>query len=190
LLHLLALDEAERLSSQGQEYVQRLQSVAGKISGMTHFLREMVRIQRQPQQPGDVVLGRFLTELKGELHRHLPEHTFTWEPAGDDATVFADRRLLLRGVAALIQTAAAALPATALRVGLSVQPGADASLLRVAVSAEGVATPADSATTSIERRLEFALARETLALAGITCRLDPADRLAFVLTIPHRSVHG
>jgi light-regulated signal transduction histidine kinase (bacteriophytochrome) len=191
LLHLLSIDEGERLSPQGQEYLQRLQSVAGKISSMTQFLREMVRLQRQPAQVGEIVLGRFQSELKGELHRHLPDHSLTWGPVPSDTRVLADRRLLLLGVTALIQAVAAALPTSALHLGLATQQRPEGTELRLTVAPHGVATPGVSTTTNVERRLEFTLAGASLALTDIACRIDQAaDRLAFVLTIPHRSIHG
>jgi hypothetical protein len=191
LLHLLAIDEGDRLSPQGQEYLQRLQSVAGKITGMTHFLREMVRLRRQPAQPAEIILGRFQNELKGELHRQAPDHAFTWDAAPADTPLLADRRLLLIGATALVQAAAAALATTALHLGLTMAPAPEGTELRLSVTPQGVATSGVSATTTVERRLEFALACASLALTDIACRLDPAaDRLAFVLAIPHRSTHG
>jgi hypothetical protein len=211
LLHLFVMDEIEQLSPQAREYVQRLQSVARKIGGMAHFLRELVRLHRHQPEVGEIVFARFLTELKGELHRQLPNHTFTWQTQFEAATAVADRRLVLPAAAALVQAAADALGSASLQLSLSTRAaddGADDGVIwRIAVApaphaavagapvgsaaAAGVATTRLSPTTNFERRLEFVLGCEFLAHADIACRVEQgAGAVVFLLTIPDRSAHG
>src|SRR5688572_8407908 len=116
LLHLFAMDEAEQLSPQALEYLQRLQSVAHKISGMAQYLRDLIRLDRHQPDVGEIAFERFAGDVKSELNRQMPEHAFTWNTQFAAPTAVADRRLLLPAVVAFVQGAAEALGATDLHL--------------------------------------------------------------------------
>jgi hypothetical protein len=189
LLHLFAMDEADQLSPQAKEYLQRLQSVAHKIAGMAQYLRDLIRLERHQPDIGEIAFERLVHDLKAELQRQLPEHAFTWNTQFPVGSAVADRRLLAPAAIALVHGAAEALGSTDLHLTLrsAGQPSGGAALtLRIAPApAAALAGMAATATTNSERRLEFALGVELLALANIDCRReDAAGAIAFVLTFP------
>jgi hypothetical protein len=197
LLHLFVMDEADQLSPQAREYLQRLQSVAHKIAGMAQYLRDLIRLERHQPDVGEIAFERLVNDLKAELGRQLPEHSFTWNTQFAVASAVADRRLVVPAAIALVHGAAEALGATDLHLTLrtsapptsatptSAQPGGGPALrLTVAPPREAGSAQASPASNT-DRRLEFALGVELLALANIDCRrYDAAGAIAFVLAFP------
>lgn len=185
LLHLFVMDEADQLSPQAREYLQRLQSVAHKIAGMAQYLRDLIRMDRHQPDVGEIAFERLVNDLKAELHRQLPEHAFTWNTQFGVSGAVADRRLVVPAMIALVHGAAEALGAMELHLTLrsSATPeGGVALRLTIAPPRDvGPSTP----LPGHDRRLEFALGVELLALADIECRRDDAGgAIAFVLTFP------
>jgi light-regulated signal transduction histidine kinase (bacteriophytochrome) len=209
LLFLFNSDESERLSGPAQEYLNRLRSVAHKISGMAQFLRDILRLTRHEPDVAPIPFDRFVTELKAEVQRNLPEHDIRWDHRLQTAAGFADRRLLLQAAAALVQAAADLLATKTLQITVTTKPeGTTEVQCRVTVAPAGlagaagattdagaakgtVATAPLSTTTSIERRLEYTLAQEFLSLTGVSCRVDDLRGVvAFALTLPQRTSHA
>src|SRR5688500_827743 len=62
LLHLFAMDEADQLSPQAREYLQRLQSVAHKIAGMAQYLRDLIRMERHQPDVGEIAFERLVND--------------------------------------------------------------------------------------------------------------------------------
>src|SRR5437667_10877292 len=81
LLQLLSLEEADRLTEVGREYVRRLHSAAGRAAELLRFLKEMERLHSFTVQQEMVPLSALARELQGELQRRHPgvEFDFAWQ---------------------------------------------------------------------------------------------------------------
>src|SRR5271163_4567236 len=64
LLQMLQLDEAERLSTDGQEYLRRLQNVAQRTNAIARFLKEMEKLHSYISKPEEITLTLLAREIQ------------------------------------------------------------------------------------------------------------------------------
>lgn len=204
LLQLFLWDEAAQLSSQGREYFERLQSIAGKTMALAQHLKELARLQRYQPRGECLTFASVVDELRAEMQRSDPDCRWTWQSRWRQETFRADRHLVQQALLQLLRGARAALAAPALIVDMATAATAGEHIewTIAALPGEGSApAPAQAAAPASERRggdvndqrLAWTLAQEYLAAAGIVCRAEAAPApgaAAFTLIIPNRSPHG
>jgi hypothetical protein len=96
LLHLLEMEEVDRLSNDGREYLHRLHHVAKKTATLVDFLKEAVRVLSCVPKPGRVDLREIIEELRLESRIFL-DGTPTWSADLAVPAVTGDEALLHRG---------------------------------------------------------------------------------------------
>jgi len=178
LLQLLQMEELDRLSPDGREYVERLTSVARKAAGMVRFLKEMGRLQRYEPQLEDVTLAALARELRAELNQLCPDRVLEYQWDWQVPSVRADYRPLSQALIALLQGYAEGADASCVIQGTSrdMPPWVELEF-RVLPAAlrDGRAG---------EQRLEVLLAREWLAAWGAELTLDPDVAGRFSVRVP------
>src|SRR5262249_49346487 len=103
LLQLFAWDEAAKLSPQGREYFERLQSVARKTLAFTQFLKEADRIQKYSIHAESVSMAQLADDVRVDAQRLFPETTWTWRTAWQVEQVRGDHRLMQHGLVHLLR---------------------------------------------------------------------------------------
>ena len=193
LLHLLELDEGERLGSEGREYVGRLHRVAQKAATMSRFLRELGRLQRAPGSPAEVDLALLLPALATDLGQRLPETALECAAEWEETAVRADPRLLQSALVELVAFTASAARWQRGVARLTTRERPDGVELTGQVFEHGAAAPAAEAPRRpAEPALEVVLAGEWLRDAGgrlVSAHASPAGG-HFVVLLPRANPHG
>jgi light-regulated signal transduction histidine kinase (bacteriophytochrome) len=167
LLQMLELEEAGRLSEEGQEYVTRLRRVAGKAGAMARFLKEMSRLDGYRVCLEEVSVSALRRQLKVEFQQSVPDATFDCPAGGDIPVISADPRLLAQGLVEVLRSVAERLAVPRYELRLSAFRADGGVELHVELSAAGqLASAHYPERTPIAERLEFMLAREILATFG------------------------
>ncbi|GEM_PF-6375671 len=186
LLQLFAWDEADKLSPQGREYFERLQSIAAKTSAFVQFLKEMARLQRHTPLGEKLALAQVVDEVRADAARMYPEHAWTWKIGAVAETLAGDRRLLQQGIVQLLRFAICSGIGPAPTVELKSARQPDHLSLSIAVRCAPEAMRAPSEAGLIEARLALTLAQEYLACVDIACRQvegSAAGAMTFALMI-------
>ncbi|HZZ80859.1 MAG TPA: hypothetical protein VFE62_20320 [Gemmataceae bacterium] len=189
LLKLMSLEETERLSEQGQEFLRRLQNASQHASSMVRFLKEMSGLATRAARSEPIALAELARELQGELQRRYPgrQFSFAWEwqtpKVTGDARIFAEA--LLEMYAGLTHA-----DAQRSRVSATSRETADGVELTFCIEEQPAAPAPPSAgkPRSLEERLPIVLAREWLALCGaVIGPLSTGGADAhFSVTVPNR----
>ncbi len=177
LLQLLQMEELDRLSPDGREYVERLGSAARKAGGMVRFLKEMGRLYSYQPQFEEVSLGALARELRAELNQLYPgralEYAWDWKVP----SVRADYRPFLQAVLELLQLRVEAAGSVVCQIqGCARERAPWVELDFQVVPAAGRA--------NLDQRLEVVLAREWLASGGAELTLDPNEAGRFTILVP------
>ena len=178
LINLIEMDESENLDATGRDYLARLKSVARKMGSMADFLRELAQLPRATPVRERIDLAQLVRELAAAAR--FSGIAITWETRLRVDAVVADHRAVHQSLADLTQLLAENRPAkgavfsfnsTALSTGVRVELG-----LR----------PSPGITMeSIERRLDYVLARERLAAINVELLFAvPGDSIMFALVFP------
>jgi light-regulated signal transduction histidine kinase (bacteriophytochrome) len=192
LLKLLSMEESERLSEDGREFVRRLQSATRYASSLARFLKEMASLNGRSACLEPIALGELGRELQGGVQHLHPNWRFTFAWDWQVPTIIGDVRLyvqaILELVAGLLHPGAGACRLT----GTSQE---HADILELAFYLEAQPDPdctgADLAAGRprvVEERFEIVLAREWLALCGAGVEVLTADaaECRFSLIVPNR----
>lgn len=177
LLQLLQMEESERLSADGREYVERLGSAARKTAGMVRFLKEMGRLHSYQPQFEEVPLVALARELRAELNQLYPgrtlEYTWDWKLPG----VRLDYRPFLQAVLELLQLRVEAAGGAACQVLGMARDQPPWVVLDFRVQPV-------PARANLDQRLEIVLAREWLASGGAELILNPEEAGRFSILVP------
>ena len=180
LLQLLSLEEGNRLTGAGLEYVRRLHNAAGRAAEMVRFLKEMERLRSFAARRESVALDPLARELQGELQRRHPKVEFEFAWQWDVPTVLGDSRVYL---VALQELLIDQFDAAAERCQMSGTSGRRSDKIELAFALAPVKTAA-----SVEPRMATVLAGEWLNLLGATVELAPPenDSSRFAILLPGR----
>lgn len=94
LIQLLEMDEKDRLSEQGRDYLTRLSRVSRKALDMSRFLKEMTRLMTIDERASPIELPRFMEEVRAEARLLWPEVRFELSSDFEVDTVVGWPRLL------------------------------------------------------------------------------------------------
>ena len=185
LLQLLHAEEADRLSPDGREYVQRLLNVSRKAAGMVRFLKEMGRLNGYTARPEEVTLPALARELKAEVARLFPHRAFTFDGDWDVPAVQADPKLFTLALVELLRCCVDRTAGPACHVHGASRLTPDG----VEVSFHVEAARLDNGSAAPEPRTDLLLAREWLAAWGAHLSFAEGGT-GFTVLIPDPVTHG
>ena len=154
LLHLVEMEEVDRLSNDGREYLHRLHRVAEKTATLVDFLKEAIRLVSYEPKRGRVDLGDLIEELRLES-RTFFDVVPAWSVELGAVAVVSDESLLLRALTELLRGLAG--KSTVAAVRWESRSDGDATIVQMAMR---FASPA--ASPWIDPRLDVVLARARL----------------------------
>ena len=106
LVQLLEVEEKERLSAEGREYVGRLQGAAGKAQDMVQTLRELVEALQNDEPAQEAALAAAVAEAAAVLKQLCPESTVVYDGQAVPWPARLGRRGLQRALSLLLPRAA------------------------------------------------------------------------------------
>ncbi len=174
LLRLLQVEEIDRLSPDGREYVARLASAATKAGAQVRFLKEMSRLHSYQPRLHDLALPSLARELEADLNQPgrvgVIEYQWHWQRG----SIRVDQRTFCQGLLGLLQE--------------QLERGHDHSLIQgtahagpACVQLEFCVTPARGPAQPGHDTL---LARELLAVSAAELTLDTEQRGRFSILVP------
>ena len=193
LLHLLELDEADRLSDEGRECLRRLKRVTQKTAGQARFLKEMGRLGTGKPAVATISLGTVVREVENELRQQLPSATVHCRVAGDVQPFAADPRRLVLACMEITRCLLERFPTIPCVLRLSGRARADG------IDLDGELTLADDATGNIApprprlmEQCEIVLAEELLAFWGsrLSNVCEEKDSSRFTVIVSASTGHG
>ena len=178
LLQMLQMEELDRLSADGQEYVERLNSAARRAGGLVRFLKEMGRLYNYEPQFEEIALAALARELRAELNQLYPAQALEYEWHWEEPTVRADHRPFYQALLGLLQ-GRVEMAGAACRIGAGSRatPGGIELDFRVVPAAQ-------AGRAAMELRPEVLLAREWLAAGGAELTLGPEETGRFTVLVP------
>ena len=198
LLQMLQLEEADRLSPDGQEYVRRLQKVTQRTAELARFIKEMCKLNGYVGKPEELSQQVLAREIQGALKQHFPDKQFRFDWQWAVPSIVGDYRTVLQALIEILSWSAA-------RQGNVCQvTGAAAEKENQLVVHFGLATvdptPDNTPQTvskpdvqpSPEQRMEIILAREWLAVSNATLAMpsknvgDGPGECEFTIHVPNR----
>jgi hypothetical protein len=178
LLQMLQMEELDRLSPDGREYVERLNSAARKAGGLVRFLKEMARLHGYQPQLEEVALSGLARELRAELNQLCPQQTLEYSWDWEVPSVRADYRPFYQALLGMLLGRVEA-------AGPICRLGAGSRAVARGVELEFRVAPAPPAgRNALEQRPEVVLAREWLAAGGVELAFDPEEVGRFTLVLP------
>src|SRR5262245_18876076 len=109
LLQLLQMDEADRLSADGQDYVRRAATAAQRAKGSLETLKALARLGGEKLPPCEVIsLDGLVRELTADVKAHHPARVLECQLALDAVRVAAPARLLHQALVRLLRALLAA----------------------------------------------------------------------------------
>jgi signal transduction histidine kinase len=73
LLRILDMEEGDRLSPVGKDYLRRLGSTTQRAQGLVQSLRAIVKAHQQSERSEDVTLADLVREVKAEINQLFPD---------------------------------------------------------------------------------------------------------------------
>ena len=191
LLQLLQIEESERLSADGREYVRRLQNATQRAGEMVRFLKELDRLSTFACRSEAIPLDQLARELQGELQRLLPTRQFTFEWQWSAPSIVGDPRVFPRAIGELCGgLLSGALGPCRLQARSQARGDGIELVFRVEEFA-GARTGAPAGPLVLRcfeagDPLEVALARQWLALCDAELHTSPAGHDASFSIVPGR----
>ncbi len=185
LVQLLALEESERLSADGREYVRRLAAAAARVLDMGQGLKTLARLGTAVEKATTPLV---LRDLAGDLVRQVkqlfPNVNLHFDFPPSAPAVKAERRALHQAMVELIRYMASGQTGANV-IELSARPCAAAMELRLAPRAP---VASSNRIKADESRLEWLLARELVESWGGTLRVaeEPGGGKFFSILVPER----
>jgi hypothetical protein len=183
LVQLLEMEQADRLTDDGRDCLERVQRVARKTSGLARFLRELARLNTGSPRVVPVVLGALEREIRLELHQQIPTGTMQCCVTGDSEPFPAEPRRLVLAIVEIVRGLANgdAPAGTLMLTGRSV--GAARELHGELIWVAGPITESAASRPSPNERLGIILAGEILASFGarLTDIREDRDRSRFTI---------
>ncbi len=187
LLQVLQLEERQRLSADGQDYVRRAAAAAQRAQGLVSNLKELARLGCEQRPPEAVSLAELAAEVAAEIKNLHAGSALDCRLGPDADRVAAPRRLLHDGLLRLLRSLLAGDEACRLRIRSRRVPGG-VELTVVDPRRDGL-PPARLAGAEeppgAGDRLEWVLVQETLGECGGSLSVRPeASGNVFVLVLP------
>jgi light-regulated signal transduction histidine kinase (bacteriophytochrome) len=185
LLQMLQLEEADRLSPDGQEYVRRLQNVTQRTTQMARFLKEMNKLAAYVGTPEELSLDVLTREIQAALKQQHPRLQFTFDWQWSVPAMLGDYRTMLQALIEILAWSAGRQAASCTVRGSSAENENQTSLhFTLATGSAG----ADNPQADPEQRMEIILARELLAVSQATLEVSShdADGNQFTILVPNR----
>jgi light-regulated signal transduction histidine kinase (bacteriophytochrome) len=187
LLQLLSLEEADRLSEEGREYLRRLHNATRRGAELARFLKEMERLRTFTVQSTTIGLADLARELQGELQQRFPTKVFEFKWQWHEPQAVGDPRVLSQAIRELL---IGLIPAAASHCRISASSNRQGKAIELAFCLEDAqgSTPADQPAPPFEQRLEVILAREWLALLNTALELaeSSGNEVRFSILIPNQ----
>src|SRR5262245_60492632 len=167
MLHLVEQEELDRLSPEGQDYVQRAAAAARRAVVMVQTLKDLVQWAVAPERPEKVDLATTLREVEAEIGQLYPERTIAFDFAPAVASVTAGRQTVTRILVELVRLAVWLAREDPIRLAISsTSPGAGTVISVV------LKEPGPTSTFGVDNRFEFLVARELAATQGASVAVD------------------
>jgi signal transduction histidine kinase len=192
LVRLLQLDEADRLSAEARDYLDRLAGLARRAHDLARELAELGRAGPGPAPPADV--AEVVAEAAAEVKQLCPGRPFEYHVGGESSS-FPVPYLALRQVLVRLLRHAVGVgpPDRPLRVEVQTRPGPE-----LWVGDDGPGLPADTLARVFEPFVPaqagvglFAVRHLAEAWGGTArVRSEPGRGTTFVLTAPTRRDEG
>ena len=196
LLQLLQMEEADRLSPDGQDYLRRAATAAQRAQALIATLKELARLGWDKLPAREVVsLDGLVRELTAEVKAHHPACTLECRLAHDAVRVTAPGRLLTQALLRLLRSFPGVGGSAARKVGIRSRRTPEGVELTVAeappegqpeVAQPPRRLPDDDAPPWSGDRHEWALLRELVDACGgsLTAWFEPGRGGLFTLVIP------
>jgi signal transduction histidine kinase len=196
LLQLLQMEEADRLSADGQDYVRRAATAAQRAQGLLGTLKELARLGGEKLPPSEVIsLDGLVRELTADVKADHPTCVLECQLALDAVRVAAPGRLLHQTLFRLLRVLLAAAGPGTRKVALRSHRTPEGVQLTLAeVPPEGRPDPpapprrpaGDEAASWASDRHDWVLVRELVdaCRGSLTASSDPGRGGAFTLVIP------
>jgi signal transduction histidine kinase len=184
MARLLALEEGERLSAEGRDYLGRVAAGAAKAHALVSALAEVARLAR-PSAPNEAVdLAEAVAEAVAEAKQLAPGRSPEYHATVPALLLSSPRPALRTVLLALLRHAGTA----AERVELNTRPAATGVDLLIAGDGPGVSQERlfEPFVGPDGRGLDLFLAREIAEGWGGSVRSEPGERAGtvFVVTCP------
>lgn len=173
LLQLLALEEMDRLSAEGREYLRRVQNAASRVAELAQFLKEMEHLSSFTVQPSRLALAVLGRELQGILQQSFAHTRFEFDWHWHEPAVVGDARVILQAIQQLFAGLLDPPCDRCLVSASSRRQGEENIVLALRIKpAQPIALGATAPV--FEHRREVVLARTWLALLNATAELTSA----------------
>jgi signal transduction histidine kinase len=173
LARLLELEEGERLSAEGRDYLGRVAAGAARAHNLAGALADVARLA-SPAPPGAVDLAEVVAEAAAEAKQLAPGRAAEYHASVPAIQLSVPRPALRKALVILLRHAGA------LRVEVSGRPAATGVEIRIA--GDGPAVPSEQVGRLFEPftgpdgpGLDLFLARELAEAWGGSLRLDPGE---------------
>jgi signal transduction histidine kinase len=193
LLQLLRMEESDRLSAYGKDYVQRATDAAGRAQGLLATLKELARLGAEKVAPVEAIsLDGLVRDLAVEVKAQHPDWALECRLAPDAVRVRAPGRLLHQALQRLVRAVLGAGSGAARKAGIRSRRVVGGVELTVAeVPPEGRPGPAPPRRESdgppwTGDRHDWALVRELVEACGgsVAAWTEPGCRGLVTLVIP------
>jgi hypothetical protein len=194
LLQMLQLEETDRLSKDGREYVERLQKVSQRTSQMVRFLKEMGRLHAYIAKPEVLSLNMLARELQASVRQQFPQleaaYDWQWNVAAIDADYRTFSQALSELLSCLLPSDCKACRVRALAQIAGNQIAVDFFLAASGTASDNKPNPGlgRGCSPPPAERMEVTLARELLAISEATLEIDPQGNggIRFTIFLPNR----
>jgi hypothetical protein len=186
----LVLEEKDRLSDDGREYLRRLGGAATRAQDMAHGLKTLARLATATERPERIILKDLAEEAAAEIKKLSPGTTIEYDfPM--TVEVSANRQPLRQAFVELIRLSLSLSGASTVYVDSDRPPGG----VEIAIGPRPASPkPPPSAVSSQKRvwesRLEYLLAHELVEIVGGTLRIPDHPRRGemFSVVVPAAGV--
>jgi light-regulated signal transduction histidine kinase (bacteriophytochrome) len=192
LLQMLQHEEADRLSTDGQEYLRRLQNVAQRTNAIARFLKEMEKLHRYVSKPEEISLSLLGREIQAALKQQFPHNEFLFDWQWSIPAIVADYRTFIAALAEVLICAVGPQTQPCRLRASSQERGNQVAVHFVmettaALTDNGPHFSARGAVVPLDQRLEIILAREWLAVSASSLELTVQGATTrFCILVPTR----
>jgi hypothetical protein len=182
----LLLEEKDRLSDDGREYLRRLAGASTRALDMTQGLKTLARLATTLERPERITLRELAVETAAEIKKLSPGITIEYDfPM--TVEVRANRRPLQQALVELVRLSSSLSGASTMYLGLDRTPAAVEIAIGPGRPRPASPNPAPAIAASQRRiwesRLEYLLAQELVEIGGGTLRIPDHPRRGEMFTI-------
>jgi hypothetical protein len=160
------MEESERLSEEGREYVGRLNSVARKAAAMARFLKEMGRMSSHPFSAEAMEPSLLVPDLRAHLEQTFPDTIFRIDTNLRSSRTRTDVRLLRLALGDLLGLLVGDNPGPECSIRLTATDAVEGVELRAGVPSPRTAHSNAGTKPAPDPPMELVLIHEWLTAAG------------------------